>query len=346
MSPISAQTLETLGAVLDRFGVIAASIRDIRSGRVNKHWRVETDAETYVLRRYNEWRSASAIHYEHDVLRHLAGKGWPVAAALPAAGRSDTVVEAGGRHYAFFRLLPGRPAPYSSPRYARLKGRLLARLHQDMATWQPPGQRDGFGRVWELDVFVGAVTRFDTFNELLMAFGQTYADLARVIRSQKYAMLRELSTLGYGELQPVPGHFDFHDDNLLFQRGELTGLLDLDLVRLDARVADIATSVALDCLAPPAYNEIDPAAACAFVGGYAEHTPLSDAELQLLVPLMRAFIVSLVAWRLVQWAVGERGDEPLRSIQRSVFARFPTFVRQQDELEAAVLQAAATIHGR
>jgi homoserine kinase type II len=338
--------LETLGAVLDRFGVTDASIRDIRTGRVNKHWRVETDAETYVLRRYNERRSVSAIQYEHEVLRHLAGKGWPVATALPAGGRSDMAVEIGGRHYALFRLLPGRPAPYTSPRYARLKGRLLARLHQDMATWEPPGERDGFGRVWELDIYVGAQTQFDTFNELLMAFGQTYTDLARVIRSQKYAMLRELSTLGYGELPPVPGHFDFHGDNLLFQRGELTGLLDLDLVRLDARVADIATSVALDCLAPPAYNEIDPAAACAFVGGYAEHTPLSDAELQLLVPLMRAFIVWLVAWRLSQWAEGERGDEPLRSIQRSVSTRFPSFVRQREELEAAVLQAAATIHGR
>jgi homoserine kinase type II len=300
MSPISAQTLETLGAVLGRFGVTDPSIRDIRTGRVNKHWRVETDAGTHVLRRYNERRSASAIHYEHEVLRHLAGKGWPVATALPAAGRSDTAVEIGGRHYALFRLLPGWPAPYTNPRYARLKGRLLARLHQDMATWEPPGQRDGFGRVWELDVYVGAQTQFDTFNELLMAFGQAYTDLARVIRSQKYAMLRELSTLGYGELPPVPGHFDFHGDNLLFLRGELTGLLDLDLVRLDARVADIATSIALDCLAPPAYNEIDPAAACAFVGGYAEHTPLSDAELQLLAPLMRAFIVWLVAWRLSQ----------------------------------------------
>jgi homoserine kinase type II len=346
MSPISAQTLETLGAVLDRFGVTDAPIRDIRSGRVNKHWRVETSAETYVLRRYNERRSAAAIQYEHEVLRHLAGKGWPVATALPAGGRSATAVEIGGRHYAFFRLLPGRPAPYTSPRYARLKGRLLARLHQDMATWEPPGQRDGFGRVWELDVYVGVQSRFDTFNELLMAFGQTYTDLARVIRSQKYAMLRELSQLGYGELPPVPGHFDFHHDNLLFLRGELTGLLDLDFVHLDARVADIAESIVLGCLAPPAYNEIDPVAVRAFVGGYTEHTPLSDDELQLIVPLVRAAILSMAQWRLSQWAEGERGDEPLRSIQRSVFARFPSFVRQRDELEAAVLQAAATVHGR
>jgi Ser/Thr protein kinase RdoA (MazF antagonist) len=186
---------------------------------------------------------------------------------------------------------------------------------------------------------VASQCRFATFNDLLMAFGQQHPELARAIRSQKYAMLRELSTLGYGELPAVPGHFDFHHDNLLFQRGELTGLLDLDLTHLDARVADIASSIQLDCLAPPAYNEIDPAAAGAFVDGYTRHSALSDEELQLIVPLVRACVLSLVAWRLAHWAEGDRIDDALRSLERSASARFPSFARQRSELEAAVLQA-------
>ena len=109
MSPISAQTIETLNAVLDRFGVTGTSIRDIRSGRVNKHWRVETPGETFVLRRYHERRLAGAIEYEHDVLRHLESRAWPVAAPLPVPGCSQTALEAAGRRYALFRLLPGRP---------------------------------------------------------------------------------------------------------------------------------------------------------------------------------------------------------------------------------------------
>ncbi len=339
MSPISAQTSETLHAVLGRFALGDAAMRDIRTGRVNKHWRIDAPAATYVLRRYNEHRSLDAIHYEHDVLRHLDARGWPVAVALPAPDSSDAVVEAEGRQYSLFSLLPGRPSPYASHRYARLKGRLLARLHEDLATWEAPGQRDGFGRLWELDVYVASQCGVTTFNELLMAFGQQHPELARAIRSQKYAMLRELSTLGYGELPAVPGHFDFHHDNLLFQRGELTGLLDLDLTHLDARVADIAQSISLDCLAPPAYNEIDPAAAGAFVDGYTEHAALSDDELQLIVPLVLASVLWLVAWRLSHWAEGTHVDDALRSIQRSVSARFPSFARQRGELEAAVLQA-------
>lgn len=345
MAASSAQTAALLREVLTHFGLSGAEVRDIRSGGVNRHWRVETGGAAFALRRYHPRRTPAAIQYEHDVLRHLAGEAWPVAVPM-ADGDGRTLVEAAGGRYALFPLLPGRKAPYHNPRYARLKGRLLARLHQDMATWEAPGQRQGFGRVWELDVYVGAHSSFATFNELLMAFGQHYPELARAVRAQKYAMLRELSTLGYGELPVTPGHFDFYHDNLLFLRGELTGLLDLDFVRLDARVADIATSLAFDCLAPPAYNEIDPSAVRAFLGGYVELSPLTDAEVQLLVPLMQACIVWLVAWRLAQWAEGEGGDAPVRSIQRSVAARFPSFAQHRPALEAAVLQAAAECYDR
>lgn len=333
-----ASAAATLHDVLERFG-LAGEVRDIRSGRVNRHWRVVADGDTFALRRYHAQRSPAAIEFEHDLLRHVAGQGWPVATALPTS-TGDTIAEADGRSYALFPFLPGRPAPYNNGRYLRLKGRLLARLHHDMASWQAPGQREGFGRLWELDVYVGALSAFDSFNELLRAFALEQPEAARAIRVQKYACLRELARLGYGELPAAPVHSDFHHDNLLFQRGELTGLLDFDLARLDARVADIASSIALDCLAPPAYNEIDPAAVRAFVGGYVEYTPLSEAELRLIVPLVRACHLWLVAYRLTQWASAENA-KALASIERSIACRFPSFERRRTELDAAVAQAAA-----
>lgn len=336
---LSAQTLALLDDVLARFGVANVTIHDIRTGRVNKHWRVEAGGQTYALRRYTPQRSLAAIQYEHDMLRHLDALSWPVAAPLPGVD-SQTLAHVGGRLYSLFPFLSGRPSPQTA-RYARLKGGLLARLHQDLASWEAPGQREGFGRVWELDVYAAANCEFASLSELLFAFGQQHADLARAMRTQKYAMLRELSTLGFGELPAVPGHFDFHHDNVLFQRGALTGLLDFDLAHLDARVADIASNIELDCLAPPAYNEINPPLAAEFVAGYVEHSALSDAELQLIVPLVRAALLSLVVWRLTRWARGDEPEYALRSLHRSITERFPSFARGRDQLEAAVLQGAA-----
>jgi homoserine kinase type II len=339
MTPPPVRTAEELAHVLAAYGLAGASLRDIRTGRVNRHWRVEAGDGLFALRRYQDRRSAAAVRYEHDALEHLAGKGWPVAVPVPAPG-GKTSVEVAGRRYALFPFLPGRPASAPGRRYRRLQGRLLARLHGDLASWRPPGQREGFGRVWELDVFVRAWSSpaFETLNGVLMAFGRDHADLARLIRSHQYAMLRELSSLGYGELPALPGHFDFHHDNLLFQQGELTGVLDFDFVRLDARVADVATSIASDCRAPPAYNDIDPEAAGAFVAGYSEHAPLSDQELQLVTPLARAYLLWLVAYRLTEWA--QTGSTAaLRGIQRTAGVRLRSFAERRDGLEAAVLQA-------
>ncbi len=337
---LSAETTALLDDVLTRFGVANASIHDIRTGRVNKHWRVEAGEATFALCRYSAVRAQAAIRYEHDVLSHLQKMGWPVAPPFPVANGDGSVAHLDGRYYALFPFLPGRPAPQSL-RYALLKGGLLARLHKDLATWDAPSQRDGFGRAWELDLYTAANCGFSTLNELLFAFGHEHAEIARVLRAQKYAMLRELSVLGFGELPAVPCHFDFHHDNLLFQRGELSGLLDLDLAHLDARVADVASSIFLDCFAPPAYSEISPTLAAQFVAGYVEHTPLSDAELQLIVPLIRAAIMGLVVWRLAGWARGDDVQAALHSLHRSATERLPSFVRHRDKLEAAVLQAAA-----
>ncbi len=336
--PRSAQLSAQLDEALARYGVAGAAVRDIRTGRVNTHWRIEAQGGTYALRRYRPQRSDAAILFEHDVLRHLDRRGWPVASPLPSCD-GHTVVSIRGYSFSLFPFLSGQPPPQSE-RYARIKGGLLARLHQDFASWDAAGQRHGFGRAWELDLYVAANCDHATLNELLRAFGEAYPDLARTFRAQKYTMLRELSTLGYGELPVVPCHFDFHRDNLLFQRGELTGLLDFDLAHLDSRVADIASSIFLDCYAPPAYKEISPRLAGQFVAGYVEGVPLADAELQLVVPLVRAAILGLVVWRLTCWARDEDRKTALQSLHRSGLERFPSFERGRSQLEVAVLQAA------
>ncbi len=338
MAAPSARPQDKLHEALARFGVGPGDVRPIRSGRVNRHWRVVAGDESFVLRRYSTQRPPAAIAFEHDLLRHVASRGWPVAAPLPTV-EGDAVADVGERRYALFPLLPGRPAPYNSARYRRLKGRLLARLHADMASWAAPGQREGFGRLWELDAYVAAQSASASFNELLRAFALEHPEAARAIRGQKYACLRELARLGYGELPATPVHCDFHHDNLLFERGELTGLLDFDWAHLDARVADIAASITLDCIAPPAYNEIDPDAVQALISGYVEFSPLSDQELALIVPLARAHLLWGAAFRLAQWASGEN-KRAAASVDRSVRHRFPSFERRRPELEAAVLRAA------
>lgn len=337
MAPLSARTLKDLHDVLPHFGVSATEIRDIRTGRVNKHWRVAVGTTQYALRRYNRHRAPAAIRFEHEVLRHVHGRGWPVAAPLPSID-GQTLVRTHDSWFALFPFLVGRPGPINNLRYLRIKGGLLARLHHDLASWPAPGQREGFARMWDLDAYVPK-SDFQTFDDMLRAFGVEQPWIAEMIRAHRRASLEELTNLGYESLPDTIVHSDFHRDNILFQRGRLSAILDFDLVHVDARVADIATSIALDCPEPPTYTSIDPEAVQAFVGGYADESPLGELELRLILPLVRAQILWLCAFALSRWTAGDI-DKATRSLTRSATGRLPNLEARAHTIESAVRTAA------
>ncbi len=325
---------ESLRAVLARFNVEAREITRIPSGRMNEHWRIDTtDGATLVLRRYIGVRSAAAIAVEHDVLRQLDDRGWPVAPPI-AATNDDRLVAHDERAYALFPFINGTLGPAHSLAHLRVKGRLLARLHAELATLPADSQRDGFSRTWELDKPEG------TFNDALRAFGVEYGDLAWAIRGERYRNLRELSRLGYGPLPQQIIHDDFTRENLLFDGGELTTVLDFDWMLVDSRVADIAWSILSDCVEPPADTAIDPEAARAFVGGYLEHTRLSDAELRLIVPLIRAQSLVPLASGVRAWVAGDHSAHLMLRIERRVSERLPQLAQRAAAIEEALQREA------
>ncbi|MGE0542627.1 MAG: phosphotransferase [Dehalococcoidia bacterium] len=336
MSRLSSHAINLLRVVLARYNVASPVIRDIRSGRVNKHWRVETSDAIYALRRYNPRRSPAAIRYEHDVLMHLAGRGWPIAAPLRASDGA-TFTEVDGQRYALFPYLAGRPAPYADPRYLHSKGQTLARLHDDLAPWSAIGQRDGFDYCWNLDTY--ARTRdLNTFDDLLAAFGREEPALASAVRTERDRNRAELERLGADRLPSAVVHCDFHHDNILFHRRRLSALLDFDLIHLDTRATDIATSIALDCLQPPTYDAIDPGSVQAFLGGYLIERRLDHTELRCIVPLIRTYFLNLIAFRLTQW-VDDQAGRARASVARSVDRRFPNLDHRAHEIETAVRAA-------
>jgi homoserine kinase type II len=326
---------DSLALVVHTFGIEPTGIAPIAEGRMNRHWRVATAGATFVLRQYNALRSADAIDFEHRLLAHAAGRGWPVAQPLPLAA-GPTVLAHEDAYFALFPFLPGEPAPYDSVANKRIKGRLLARLHDDLANFPRDGQRDGFGRAWELDLLVAPAAQ-GTFNELLARLGREHNDLATAIRTQRYRSLRELSRLGYGDLPEAIAHADFHHDNVLFQDGALSALLDFDNARWDSRAFDIAASLCIECLDLAAnHDAIDLRFAEAFLNGYATAHPLDPAEAALLVPLCRAWYLAFVALRLTQWTTAT-SPKAIASIVRTAERRFPA-------LEAIAPQLATVAH--
>jgi homoserine kinase type II len=295
---------------------------------MNRHWRATIDGRALVLRCYSSLRTARSVAWEQQLVAFAASKGWPVAPHV-ASTAGDHLLEHCGRLWSAHPLLQGTPPEASSPPLRHIAGRLLARLHRDLRTFDDHGQRPGFGKTWELDTLVEPAGA-GSFNALLALFARDYPDLASRIRRERYRNLRDLSRLRYPDLPDHPIHGDFQPSNLLFTDGQLTGLLDFDQSRRDALICDIAP-----LLMP--FQPLDPPLARAFLEGYQSVRPLSDTEWDLLPALVRAALLWWLAFLLTRWHL--HGDEQdIQGIARTVNQRFPAFDAAEPGLR--VLRAA------
>lgn len=300
-------------AVLEAFGFGGAHSDMFEKGLINRHWLVSHGEELAVVRRYHFARTAAAAAWEQALVEFAGAQGWPVSVPMRASNGA-TIFEHGGRLWSAGPFLHGSDAPDDRPARYHIFGRLLGRLHRDLAGFELAGQRPDSGKTWELDAYI-APANVGTFNDLLADFGKSYPGLAALIRRQRYRNLRDLSRLHYPDLPDMPIHGDFQRWNLLWNEGQLTGLLDFDSCRRDALLCDIAP-----LLMP--FNPLDVRLAASFFEGYQSVRLLSDQEWDLLPSLVRAALLWWVAFVLVEWRI--HGGEP-DSIARTMTVRFPAF---------------------
>lgn len=299
--------------VLVAFDLAGASQRALEGGRINRHWLVTSGDRQIVVRCSNPSRSRLALLWEQELVRHAGKAGWPVPRSL-ATKDGRPVVEHDGRLWTAAPFLAGEPQQSPTPAMYHNRGRLLARLHRDLVSFPVDGQKPGFGKTWELDAWM-APSGVGTFNEVLAAFAREHQDLASAIRRYRYRNLRELSRLQYPELPDMPVHGDFQRSNLLWQDGQLTGLIDFDFARRDAQVSDLAT-----LLVP--FEPLEARVAGPLLEGYESVRTLTEAEWALLPALARASLLWWLAQLLIGWRTGTI-ENALAGIIRTTTGRLP-----------------------
>ncbi len=300
------------GTVLEAFGFGEADVRRLDGGQVNASWAVRQADRELVIRRSHISRGASAVEWEQALVRFAGTGGWPVANPRAAtAGRP--VVLFGGRVWSASEFRGGEHPPQDSVAMQHIYGRLLARLHDDLAAFPLEGQRPGAGKLWELDTWVAPASS-GSFNELLAQFGREHDELAALIRRYRYRNLRELARLRYPDLPDRPIHGDFDASNLLWKDGKLAAVLDFDWCRRDALACDLAAALPWDQMTGDRIR--------ALIEGYEEVRPLDDTEWALLPALTRAHLLFFIAFRLVEWKL-LGGERPTHSIGRTVRDRLP-----------------------
>ena len=274
-----------LSAVLASWGLAAARVTPIEGA--TDRWRVDGPDEPLVLRCYDPARSAEAIAYEHDLLAFLADRAWPVA--LPVSSTTgDTAVESQDARWGVFPLLPGAPPPDESI-FLQRRGALLALVHADLADWDGQLRR---GRVDDFDAAVRphGLASFEALLARVHAVDPLRANMLAVLRMR---VEEQLEAYGYADLSPLPLWGACTSEHVLFDGNDVTGLIDFDESRADARAVDIAQSLLADTRSI-GWRIIR------WVAGYSAHAnpPLTEQEADLVPVAMAALMLRRTAGAL------------------------------------------------
>lgn len=280
----------TLRLVLAAYGLEGVRPYRIGAGRNNEHWYVGAGL---VLRRYGPFRSDAAIGYEHAIVGQLRERGWPVAVPIPSnAGRM--VVADDGRCYSLFPRLVGRRGNPERPRHPRELGRLLGRLHRDLAAVTVAGPPDAFPRILEMPADP-AWQRLDALDDPVLS-GLIRRKLAEVRSAAGSA-----ATGRPGVQSGRPGvqlvHGDWHDGNILYRGGRVSGILDFDFAHPDLPLVDVAIATGI-----PGVED-----SARIAAGYFGARAPAEQELGLIATAQRARALGHVAFFLGRHADGDHG---------------------------------------
>jgi Ser/Thr protein kinase RdoA (MazF antagonist) len=191
------------------------------------------DGRFLLKRLANERTDANRIAFQHRVHRSLQAAGYPVPELVPLRRMTGTLLEREGFAYELCRYVDGRRYE-GSIEDARSSGSRLAGFHDLTArhvTESPPGA--GFHD--RADVYKAAKGLHKTRPEL----DEPHCTLlARMLKTARTAV-----SVHWDALPICVVHGDWHPGNLLFGSMGVVAVLDLETVRAEPRVAEIANAL-------------------------------------------------------------------------------------------------------
>lgn len=276
--------MTTLDDVLDwypeipRFGRV---VERMAGGSNTAPWSIVGKRGRYVLRRLPNYLGPQRARFAATVHDHAAHKMDVVPAVVPN-GDGDLITEHADHRYLLVRYAPGNPLPQTAPTSAlcRQIGGVLGRLHQRLRGVAPtsgaPRQCLPSGLVTGLDAAIAAHDRPGCLHMTARKILAVKQRRAEALRVDDLSVLRALPvTLVHG---------DFHAGNVLTVDGQVTAVLDFDLVRLAPPAYELVRALLYTtCPAGPA--RVYAPRVTAFLDGYLTAAPLTRHELSTMTDL-------------------------------------------------------------
>ena len=298
-----------LEAFLADFDLGAAlAFKGIAEGVSNSNFLLETEAGRFILTIYEKRTREEDLPYFVDVMRWLAGHGFP--SPTPTADRNGEVLKLlRGKPAALVSFLPGVSVRRPSAAHCREAGAGLAALH--LAARGFPGHRpNDLGHLAWVGMFAECG---DGAERLRPGLGETIAgDLA-------------LLTAAWPDGLPEGViHADFFPDNVFFLGAKFAAAIDFYFACNDALAYDLGVCLNAWCFEPDgAFNFTN---ARALLAGYQGRRPLEAAERAALPLLahgaaMRFFLTRMIDWVSTPAGALVKPHDPLEYVAKLAFHR-------------------------
>ncbi len=279
-TPVEPTTLDAFLKDYDLGAPIACE--GILQGIENSNFRLDMTAGRFILTVFERRAARADLPYFLGLMDHLAGKGFP--APRPVRRRDGGLIgEIAGKPAAIVTFLEGAWPERPTPDHAESAGGALARLHlaaADMAC----GRRNDLGRPDWRPLFERSAPRADDVRP----------GLAADIRQT----LDDLDARWPSGLPAGAGHLDLFPDNIFFDDGRVSGVIDFYFAATDAYAYDLAITLNAWCFRDGAWRS-DMAAA--MVAGYERARPLTAAEREALPLLLQGAAMRFLLTRLYDW---------------------------------------------
>lgn len=257
-----------------------ASLHPIAEGVENTNYRLETDGARHVLTLFEARTDAASLPFCLGLTDHLAGRGLP--APRPVRSKDGAWVGTlNGRPAAVIEWLPGAWLRDPSSAEVEAAGAMLARLHLEAGGF--PIQR--------ANPVGPAVWRALADRSAAVARGED-----REILEGVEAALARLGNPWAEDLPRGPIHADYFPDNVLFDGGQVSGVIDFYFGCTDLLAYDLAIALSawgFDGSGAAISGSVD-----AFRRGYETVRPLTPAEAAALPRLGEAAAIRFTLTRL------------------------------------------------
>jgi len=256
------------------------ALHPIAEGVENTNYRLETAGARHVLTLFEARTDEGSLPFCLGLTEHLAAQGYP--APRPVRRRDGAwVATLNGRPAAVIEWLQGAWLRDPAPADLKAAGAMLARLHLAAADFQVRRENPVGPEAWRrlADRSATAATGED-----------------RTILDEVETLLSDLADPLADDLPVGPIHADYFPDNVLFDGGEVSGVIDFYFGCTGALAYDLA--IALSAWGFDGAGSPVPGAVEAFRRGYEAVRPLTPAEAAALPRLGQAAALRFTLTRL------------------------------------------------